>query len=103
MFKFVKNVFRIKNNYKLHIIYKDRKGNVTERSIEVKSIDTEHNSINAFCLLRNRARTFLISSIRKCYDEDTGEIIFDDNDDDSLVDNGKIFKYLKFVKHEKWG
>ncbi len=86
------NVFIVDNNYVLNITYKSSKGEITEREIEIESIDTKHKIINAFCRLRNMARTFRIDRIQTCYDAKTGEFIKRDD----------IINYLKFVKHETW-
>lgn len=92
MVNFVKNIFRIKKDYMLRIEYLDSQGNTTERDIKVESIDRSNNMINAFCFLRNRARTFRIDRIQRCYDKDSGE----------FIESKKLLNYLKFVKQEKW-
>lgn len=60
----------------LRLQYQDAAGNVTERTVEVKSF-TEHPSggIEAFCHLRQSRRSFYYHRMQKVVDLDSGEVI----------------------------
>ena len=62
------------NDYFLE--YEDSKGQITERKIIFRSLDTNQSNepyIKAVCTLRNKIRTFRVDRIQSLVDLDTGE------------------------------
>lgn len=73
----VQESFPVKAN--LFITFRDVEGKVTERPITVQAVGSHlgEPTLVAFCRLRNSNRTFRISRIENCVDEESGEIIDD--------------------------
>lgn len=71
----VQESFPVKAN--LFITFRDIEDKVTERPITVQSVGSHlgEPTLIAFCRLRNSNRTFRISRIENCIDEESGEII----------------------------
>lgn len=63
----------------LHIKYQDGAGQITERSVQVRSVGDYlgNPTLVAHCRLRDQSRTFRIDRILECFDEDTGEVVSD--------------------------
>lgn len=62
---------------RLQITFRDISDRVTDRSITVRSVGdyAGEPALVAFCHLRNANRSFRLSRIQHCVDEDTGEIV----------------------------
>ena len=71
----VQESFPVKAN--LFITFRDVEGKITERPITVQAVGSHlgEPTLVAFCRLRNGNRTFRISRIENCVDEESGEII----------------------------
>lgn len=63
----------------LHLKYQDGAGQITERSVRVRSIGDYMGSptLVGHCLLRDQPRTFRLDRILECFNEDTGEVVAD--------------------------
>ncbi|MEJ6655295.1 MAG: hypothetical protein QNL70_04760 [Pseudomonas sp.] len=63
----------------LHIKYRDGAGQITDRSVRVRSVGdyTGKPTLVGQCLLRNQPRTFHLDRILECFNEDTGEVVAD--------------------------
>ena len=61
----------------LRINYEDGAGKATERVVDIRQFgsDLYGNLLIGRCRLRNATRTFLTDRIKKCIDEETGEIV----------------------------
>lgn len=66
-------------NATLRIDYEDGAGKRTERVVEVRQFGTDANGniLIGHCRMRNATRTFRTDRIRRCIDEETGEIVDD--------------------------
>jgi hypothetical protein len=73
----------------LRIDYEDGAGKKTERVVDVRQfgIDGYGNLLIGHCLMRNATRTFRTDRIKRCIDEETGEVVDD------------VFAYLR-AKYE---
>lgn len=69
----------------LRIKYEDGTGKQTERVIDVRQFGTDMNGniLIGHCRMRNATRTFRTDRIKRCIDEETGEIV------------GDVFAYLR--------
>lgn len=63
----------------LHFRYVDGGGLATERTVDVRECGPYlgDTMIAAHCRLRDARRTFLVSRIKNCFDEETGEVVND--------------------------
>lgn len=63
----------------LRIKYEDGAGKQTERVVDVRQfgIDVNGNILIGHCRMRNATRTFRMERIKRCVDEETGEIVSD--------------------------
>lgn len=63
----------------LHLHYVDGGGLATERTVEIRKCGQYFDDVMVagYCRMRNANRTFLVSRIKKCFDEDTGEVVTD--------------------------
>lgn len=63
----------------LHLSYVDGNGLATERTVETRRCGQYFDDImiGGHCRLRNSYRSFLVSRIKSCFDEDTGEVVSD--------------------------
>lgn len=63
----------------LRIKYEDGVGKQTERVVDVRQFGTDVNGyiLIGHCRMRNATRTFRTDRIKKCIDEETGEIVSD--------------------------
>lgn len=61
----------------LHLHYVDGGGLATERTVEVRKCGQYFDDVMVagYCRLRNANRTFLVSRITTCFDEETGEVV----------------------------
>lgn len=71
------------------ISYCDRNGNSTERRITIQRIDGD--LIHAYCHLRHDRRMFYMSSISKCINCDSGEIITDIAEDLNMAKKNSAY------------
>jgi len=64
---------------RLRIHYTDGTGKTTERTVDVRQFGALGNTTLLFgnCLLRGATRTFRADRIRRCVDEETGEVVAD--------------------------
>ena len=67
--------FQVKAVFRLH--YVDGSGLATERTVEVRRCGQYFDDvmIAGHCRLRNAYRSFLVSRIKSCFDEETGEVV----------------------------
>lgn len=63
----------------LHIKYRDGAAQITERSVQVRSVGDYlgNPTLVGHCRLRNQPRTFRLDRILECFNEDTGEVVSD--------------------------
>jgi hypothetical protein len=63
----------------LHIHYVDGAGLATERTVEIKRCGQYLDDVmmHGYCRLREAPRSFLVSRIKRCFDEETGEVVTD--------------------------
>lgn len=63
----------------LRIKYEDGAGTQTERVVDVRQFGTDGNGniLIGYCPMRNATRTFRTDRIKRCIDEETGELVSD--------------------------
>lgn len=63
----------------LHFQYVDGRGLATARTVDVRECGPyfDDTMFQGHCRLRDARRTFLVSRMKNCFDEDTGEVISD--------------------------
>ena len=61
------------DGYKVHLYYKDSKGDVSNRYVDIKEFDGVY--ISGYCNLRKQYRTFKVDRIKELFDGETGESI----------------------------
>lgn len=63
----------------LHLHYVDGGGLATDRTVEVRKCGRyfDDTMVAGYCRMRDANRTFLVSRIKSCFDEETGEVVND--------------------------